>query len=134
MVEATPRKTCTDSPPGQFLKGIREFNQREWYECHETVEELWMGARGEVRHLYQGIIQISVALHHWRNGNFVGAVSLLESGADYLRQVPEGCLRVDVSALIGDALRFRDVLLTLGPEEQHTIDQQLVPLIATCSL
>ena len=61
---------CAESPSGQFLLGIRQFNAGEWFECHETVEDLWIGEEGELRNFYQGIIQVAVALHHWRNGNF----------------------------------------------------------------
>ena len=78
------KRLCSESPPGQLLQAIREFNSRAWFECHETVEDLWIGSEGEVRDFYQGIIQVAVALHHWRNGNFGGAVSLLKGGAGYL--------------------------------------------------
>ena len=71
---------CEESPPGQLLLAIRQFNNREWYDCHETIEELWLGETGEMRNFLQGTLQISVALLHWRNGNYGGAISLLESG------------------------------------------------------
>ena len=59
---------CEELPPGQLLLAIRQFNSREWFECHETLEELWIGETGEVRDFYQGMLQIAVALHHWRKG------------------------------------------------------------------
>ena len=76
---------CHESPPGQLLLGIRQFNGQEWFECHETLEILWLKETGEVRDLYQGIIQIAIALHHWRNGNFGGAVSLLAGVVRWMR-------------------------------------------------
>ena len=91
---------CEESPPGQLLLAIRQFNKREWYECHETIEELWLDETGEMRNFLQGTLQISVALLHWRNGNHGGAVSLLESGVKYLKCVSDVCLWVDVLALI----------------------------------
>jgi predicted metal-dependent hydrolase len=127
------KRICEDSPPGQLLQGIREFNQREWFECRETVEELWIGSEGEIRDFYQGIIQIAVALHHWRNGNFGGAVSLLKGGAGYLRHVSGACLWVDVAALIADAGRMRDALEQLGKEHMAEVDQILIPRIKTVS-
>lgn len=127
------KRTCNDSPPGQLLQGIREFNNREWFECHETVEDLWIGAEGEVRDFYQGIIQLAVALHHWRNGNFGGAVSLLKGGAGYLRHVTETCQWVDVSALIADADSMRTVLEKLGKERMDTLPPEFIPLIKTVS-
>jgi predicted metal-dependent hydrolase len=126
-------RQCNDSPPGQLLQGIREFNNCEWFECHETVEDLWIGETGEVRDFYQGMIQIAVALHHWRNGNFGGAVSLLKGGTGYLRHVSDACQWVDVAALIADADRMRTVLEGLGKEHMDTLDPILIPLIKTVS-
>ena len=127
------KRTCDDSPPGQLLQGIREFNGREWFECHETVEELWIGEEGEVRDFYQGLIQIAVALHHWRNGNFGGAVSLLKGGAGYLGHVSGECQWVDIAGLIADADRLRAALEELGKERMDELDQGLIPLIRTVS-
>jgi predicted metal-dependent hydrolase len=128
------KRTCNDSPPGQLLQGIREFNTREWFECHETVEDLWIGAEGETRDFYQGIIQIAVALHHWRNGNFGGAVSLLKGGAGYLQHVDGPCQWVDVAALIADADRMRTALEELDRERMHTLDPEFIPRIKTVSI
>jgi predicted metal-dependent hydrolase len=127
------KRTCEDSPPGQLLQAIREFNGREWFECHETVEDLWIGSEGEVRDFYQGIIQIAVALHHWRNGNFGGAVSLLKGGAGYLHHVTGECQWVDVAGLIADAGRLRAALEELGKERMEALDPVLIPLIKTVS-
>jgi predicted metal-dependent hydrolase len=127
------KRTCHESPPGQLLQGIREFNSREWFECHETVEDLWIGECGEVRDFYQGIIQVAVALHHWRNGNFGGAVSLLKGGARYLGQVSGECQWVDVTGLIADADKMRAALEELGAERMQALDSSLIPLIRTVS-
>lgn len=125
------KKTCEESPPGQLLQGIREFNSRNWYECHETVEDLWIGAEFELRNFYQGIIQIAIALHHWRNGNFGGAVSLLKGGAEYLRRVSSRCQWVDVAGLIADADLLRAELEALGEARMALLDPALIPRIKT---
>ncbi|HEY5522651.1 MAG TPA: DUF309 domain-containing protein [Desulfuromonadaceae bacterium] len=127
------KRTCEESPPGQLLQAIREFNRREWFECHETVEDLWIGEEGEVRDFYQGLIQVAVALHHWQNGNFGGAVSLLRGGTEYLRRAADRCQWVDVAALISDSDRMRVVLEELGKERMESLDPALIPLIKTVS-
>lgn len=127
------KRTCEESPPGQLLQGIREFNRRDWYECHETIEDLWLGEEGEVRDFYQGIIQIAIALLHWRNSNFGGAVSLLKGGAGYLRHVSDRCQWVDVASLIAEADKVRAALEELGKERMEMLDPELIPLIRTVS-
>ena len=124
---------CEQSPPGQFLLAIRQFNNRQWFDCHETIEELWIGEEGEMRDFLQGTLQIAVALHHWRNGNHGGAVSLLASGVQYLERVSAVCLWVDVTALIADANRVRAALELLDKESLAALDQTLIPLIRTVS-
>lgn len=126
-------RTCNQSPPGQLLQAIREFNNQEWFECHETIEDLWIGQTGEIRDFYQGLIQIAVALHHWRNGNFAGAVSLLKGGTGYLGRVSDQCQWVDVAALIGDAERMRTALESLGKEQMEEVEPGLIPRILTVS-
>ena len=125
--------TCEQSPPGQLLLAIRQFNNREWYDCHETIEDLWIGEKGEVRDFLQGIIQIAIALHHWRNGNYGGSVSLLAGGVAYLKRVSDVCMWVDVPALIADSDRARAALEELGKERMESLSQLLIPLIRTIS-
>lgn len=124
---------CEESPPGQLLLAIRQFNSHEWYDCHETIEELWLGETGEMRNFLQGTLQISVALLHWRNGNYGGAVSLLVSGVKYLKCVSDVCLWVDVLALIADSERVRLSLEVLGKERMGSLDVTLIPQIKTVS-
>lgn len=125
---------CEESPPGQLLLAIRQFNSGQWFECHETLEELWIGEVGEVRDFFQGVLQISVALHHWRNGNFGGAVSLLSGGVKLLSHVADACLWVDVAQLISDANRVRAALEALGRERMAELDPSLIPRLRTMSV
>jgi uncharacterized protein len=125
------RDSAPTPPPGQLLQGIREFNRQEWFECHETVEDLWIGEAGEARDFYQGLIQIAVALHHWRNRNFGGAVSLLKGGVELLSHVADRCQWVDAKGLIADSDRMRLALEGLGKERMESLDPALIPQIRT---
>ncbi|WP_085811798.1 DUF309 domain-containing protein [Geoanaerobacter pelophilus] len=116
-----------NAPPGELVKAVEEFNRGEWFECHETLEELWVGEKGELRDFYQGVLQIAVALHHWRNGNFKGALILLQGGGECLRRVSSVCLKLDVAQLQKDAARFLDELSALGEERMAEVDPGLVP-------
>lgn len=127
-------KTCQDSPSGQLLLGIRQFNAAQWYECHETLELLWIPATGDLRNLYQGIIQLAIALHHWRNGNFSGAVSLLDGGVGYLRKLPQTCLWIDVEGLIRQAESVKEQLASLGRLGMAELDPDCIPKIVTVSV
>ena len=121
------RPVCTDSPSGALLQAFGEFNRGDWYECHETLEELWVGSEDEIRRFYQGLLQVAVSLMHWRNGNYGGAVSLLTSGTGYLRRVASTCQRIDVASLVEEADRFAAELTGLGPERMAELPDLLIP-------
>jgi predicted metal-dependent hydrolase len=60
-----------------FEKGVREFNEGLFFECHDTLEELWAGVRGPGRDFFQGLIQVAVGFYHLGNSNPNGAERLL---------------------------------------------------------
>jgi predicted metal-dependent hydrolase len=64
----------------QFIRGIDEFNRGCFFECHDTLEDLWHGTRGKDRLFLQGLIQISVGFYHLFNQNYKGAVSQFTKG------------------------------------------------------
>ena len=120
---------CQQNPPEELRRAIAEFNRGDWFECHETLEELWVGSKGELRDFYQGVLQIAVALHHWRNGNFKGALILLASGCDCLNRVSSICLGVDVAGLVADAGELRQALNALGEQRMSELAAELIPKI-----
>lgn len=70
-------------------KGVSEFNAARFFECHDTLEDLWSGVRGPSRDFFQGLIQVAVAFHHLTNGNRAGAESLLERALGRFARYPE---------------------------------------------
>ena len=120
-------RQCQDVPPEELLQAVEEFNRGDWFQCHETLEELWVGEKGEVRDLYQGVLQLAVALHHWRNGNFKGALSLFKGANDILSRVPQVCQRVDVAGLRGSAAKLHEALSALGEERMSELAAELLP-------
>src|SRR5689334_2590675 len=65
---------CAEPAPSELSKALHEFNAGEFFEQHETLELLWRATPGEIRHLYEGILQVGVGMHHLLvNKNFHGA-------------------------------------------------------------
>ncbi len=71
----------------------------EYWACHETLEALWIAERRPVRDLYQGVLQVGVAFHHLKTGNYPGAVKMLRRGLPRLRDLPEICQGLGVAEL-----------------------------------
>src|SRR5882672_3640453 len=108
---------CAAPAPPELIKGIHEFNAGEFFEQHETLELLWRATPDEIRHLYEGILQIGVGMHHLlKKRNFHGAAVKLDHGIRLLEAFPDTCHGVDVARLRRDATRARRRVLELGPQ------------------
>lgn len=66
-------------------EGIRLFNEREFFDCHEVLEDAWREEHGPLRDLYQGLIKAAVAFYHAERQNFEGATKVMRSGLPQLR-------------------------------------------------
>ena len=116
------RARCDDPAPPELIRGIEQFNACEFFEQHETLELLWRDTRAPVRSLYHGILQVGVGFHHWHNGNFHGASTLLEEGIARLGAFAPRCQGIDVNALIADATAARERLDALGAEGMRSVE------------
>jgi predicted metal-dependent hydrolase len=72
-----------------FEKGVREFNTGYFFECHDTLEDMWTGLRGPSRDFFQGLIQVSVAFYHLTGGNLPGASSMLRRALKRFEKYPD---------------------------------------------
>ena len=126
-----PRRSarCDEAPPAALLAGIAQFNAGAYWECHETLEELWRPEPDHIRYLYQGILQIGVGFYHLRRGNWRGAVNKLRSGIAYLAPSAPACLGVDVARLRGDAGAVLAALDALGPARLAEFDATALPTV-----
>jgi uncharacterized protein len=121
-IDEPVRARCDEPAPPELIRGIEQFNAGEFFDQHETLELLWRDTRAPVRSLYHGILQVGVGFHHWRNGNFHGASTLLEEGIERLRAFAPRCQGVDINALIADATAARARLVALGAEGMRSVD------------
>ena len=104
-----------DVPP-EWIQGINEFNDREYYACHDTLEALWMDSIDPDKKFYQGVLQIAVACYHLHNRNWRGAVTLLGEGIGRLPYYQPRYAGIDVTRLIQDSSNLLKILQSIGPD------------------
>ena len=75
-----------------------EFNRGFYFECHDTIEDLWSGLRGPSRDFFQGLIQVSVAFYHLGNGNLAGADSMARRALKRFERYPDRYFGFDLAA------------------------------------
>jgi uncharacterized protein len=144
-----PIARCALPPSPELLRAVEQFNQRDYFECHETLEAMWNVERDLARaftkaataagqrpgtdvycdNLYKGILQVGVGCYHLLRDNHRGATTKLQSGADYLEPFQPRCMGVEVGQLIGDARRLYDAIVAAGPDRLRDVDRSLLPII-----
>jgi predicted metal-dependent hydrolase len=91
-----------------FDKGVAEFNEGLYFECHDTLEELWAGLRGPGRDFFQGLIQVSVAFYHLAGGNLAGADSMFGRALKRFEGYPGRYFGFDLGAQREAIARWRE--------------------------
>lgn len=91
--------------PKLYLEGIRLFNEREFFECHDAIEELWTDTHTAERRFLQGLIQAAVALYHFGNENLGGARKMYHAAVEKLRPYAPHYWGLDLDKFLAD-LRF----------------------------
>ncbi len=124
-----PRARCHEAPSEGLLRGVDQFNRREYFAAHETLEELWNAEPDVCRVLYKGILQIGVGCYHLLRGNQRGALLKLRSGSEYLTSFTPRCMGIEVGRLITDARALLNAVEAAGPDGLANIDRALLPVI-----
>jgi predicted metal-dependent hydrolase len=133
----TARPALADLDPATreaLAKGISEFNAWRFYDCHETLEDVWreVGSKGEegtLADFYQGIIKIAAGFHHVLRNNQHGAVNLLSDAFRLLEPFRPATLGVDVDQILADTRPCLERIVELGPERLREFDRSMIPQI-----
>lgn len=112
----------SSSYPEQYLEGLRLFNDEEFFQCHDVLEELWSETIGEEREFYQGLIQAAVALFHFENGNLGGAKRMYDSACRYLSPYEGRYMGIDLRRFLNDFQAcFQELLDARGQYPAHVV-------------
>jgi hypothetical protein len=114
-------------PPSTFGKALPNLIQGAFYDCHDTLEAVWMVAPTREKPFYQGILQIAVGLYHLSNHNWRGAAILLGEGSRRLEAYESEFHRVNVSDLLDRADLWLQTLHDLGPDQVVPVAAALLP-------
>jgi uncharacterized protein len=117
--------------PTEWLQGIEEFNRREYYACHDTLEALWMDAVDPDKRFYQAVLQIAVGCYHLYNRNWQGAVVLLGEGVGKLGYYQPEYAGIDVTKLIASSYNLLQLLQVTGKDRIGDAIDKLDTDIAT---
>lgn len=117
--------------PAQYREGLRLFNEEEFFECHDVLEELWSETLGEEKKYIQGLIQAAIALFHFGNENFGGAKKLYISARKNLDSYGDDYWGVELGRFLTDFRSCFQELLDNTEDYPTTVSlkDELVPKI-----
>jgi uncharacterized protein len=108
------------------IQGLLLFNQGEYWRAHEALEEAWREEKGQIRHLYRGVLQVGVAYLHIKRGNYDGALKLYHRSHYWLDPFPRMCRGVEVGQLQADLEAVIAEVRRLGPDKMNQINLSLL--------
>lgn len=118
------------SSEDQFRRGIDEFNSGCYFECHDTLEDLWHGTRGPDRRFLQGLIQVSVGFYHLLNGNYKGAASQFTRGLAKLDAYRPSYKGVELEVFTTSIVHWL-MMAERGIHDEHVeIDESRIPKVS----
>jgi hypothetical protein len=84
-----------------FWRGVRLFNSRRFYDCHDAFETIWRSTTPEPRDLFQGLIQVAVGFYHYlERGKPHVALRVLNKGRRRLEPLAPVCHGIDLADLL----------------------------------
>ena len=106
--------------------GIEQFNQGDYYACHDTLEAIWMTATIPEKPFFQGVLQLAVALYHLGNHNWHGTAILLGEGIRRLEPFEPSYRAIDVTDLLDCASAWLELTQQLGADQIALVAEALI--------
>lgn len=68
-------------------EGVKLFNEQKYWECHESLEDVWMEDRNDpARNVYWAVIQVAACCIHYRDSNLIGAQGMILKAKEKFRR------------------------------------------------
>ena len=106
--EALP--TGITQRPVALRLAVTQFNQGQYWQCHETLEEIWISEEYPLRLFYHGLIKAAVGLLHLERHNYLGASSKLRDAEFTLTPFCPNTMGIDIAKLLDDIKRRLELI------------------------
>ena len=95
---------------GALARGLACYRNQEFFAAHEHWEDAWNQLADPEKSFVQGLIQVTVSMHHYHNANRAGALSLMQRALPRFERCPEWFSGVDVAGLAAQVRAWLDAL------------------------
>src|SRR5689334_18435550 len=87
---------------GELAAGLACYRNQQFFEAHEHWEDVWNELRDPEKSFLQGLIQVTVAMHHVQRSNRAGALSLLQRALRRFERCPASFGGIDLARLTAE--------------------------------
>ncbi|HIE99636.1 MAG TPA: DUF309 domain-containing protein [Planctomycetes bacterium] len=121
-----------DPHDSRIAAGIRLFNEREFFPCHDVFEDFWSELVGPEKTFFQGLIHAAVCLYHFEGDNLTGARKMYGSFVVYVSDFAPVFCDIDVEKLLADMEHCFKELLAVSSGYPHglKLKPDCVPVIS----
>ena len=93
-----------------FKRGLDLFNRAHFFDAHEALEDVWRKAPASQKKLFQGLVQVALAFHHYSTGNRVGMKSVMGRAMRNMAEARETFSGIRVQPLLETLAAWREAL------------------------
>lgn len=118
--------------PQAYIEYLFHFHcTRDYFECHEILEEYWKSTN-KTEPKWIGLIQIAVAMYHYRRNNRSGASRMLQSAMRNIRAYSVDNLDLDQPMLLAQLQEVYEHCEAGMPYEDINLPILSESLLCTC--
>jgi uncharacterized protein len=90
-----------DYTRSRFIQAVDKFNEEDYFECHEILEDIWFDTHDDSKDFYQGLLHIAVGLYHLTKKNNPNGFALqFEKAVIRLSSYPANYNGIDAAKLL----------------------------------
>ncbi|HEV3480358.1 MAG TPA: DUF309 domain-containing protein [Gaiellaceae bacterium] len=94
----------------ELARGLAQIRRGEYFEAHETLEDVWRAAEPAEKDFFQGLVHVAVAWYQAGRGNRVGCERQLDKAVRRLTPFAPGHRGVDIARVLRSLERAQRVV------------------------
>jgi predicted metal-dependent hydrolase len=106
-----------------MAEGVLLFNQQKYWECHESLEEVWLEDRQDpARNVYWAVIQVAAACIHYRDKKIIGAQGMIMKSKEKFRRCRDMHILSDLMFTYLDWQELEDLVMKIPDGDKSQLD------------
>ena len=79
-------------------EGVRLFNEQMYWECHESLEDIWIEDKQDpARNVYWAVIQVAAACIHYRDNKIIGDQGMVNKAREKFKRCRDQHILTDLA-------------------------------------